>query len=409
MNLFQSEKSYDELIQHIRDCGYSEIYLSRIKREIRWLTKNKDAYGISSYREACLIREKQTKSTAMQQQQRAIYGLFRQYSCYGNLSSDKREPMVHHGAYMSLNVYFRNLLDIYDTVSKKRGLKKGTTRASISASSGFLLVMQKKNRDTLDDISEDDVLSYFTDENGNAILSSSTKVNIASVFEADLGFYTNAARRILSFLPALHRRRKNIQYLTLEEVSAVRTMLYNEISPLSLRNRAIGRILFFTGMRSGDIAGMLFSDIDWKKEEIRMIQAKTGNELLLPLTPIVGNAIYDYVKQERPQNKDEHIFLCEGAPFYPIHSQTVGHVANKIYETASIRQNLGDKKGAHLFRHNLATSFASQGIPRPVISATLGHSDPNSLDHYLYADITHLRECAISIEAYPIREEVFQW
>ena len=65
------------------------------------------------------------------------------------------------------------------------------------------------------------------------------------------------------------------------------------------------------------------------------------------------------------------------------------------------------RKGAHLFRHNLATSFSRHDIPHPVISATLGHVDPDSLDHYLFADIRHLRDCAISIECYPVGKEVF--
>ena len=42
-----------------------------------------------------------------------------------------------------------------------------------------------------------------------------------------------------------------------------------------------------------------------------------------------------------------------------------------------------------------------------MISATLGHVDPGSLGHYLFANIKHLRDCAISIESYPVEMEVF--
>lgn len=48
------------------------------------------------------------------------------------------------------------------------------------------------------------------------------------------------------------------------------------------------------------------------------------------------------------------------------------------------------------------------GIARPIISDTLGHADPKSLDYYISADIEHLRECSLSIEGFPIREEVFR-
>jgi integrase len=152
---------------------------------------------------------------------------------------------------------------------------------------------------------------------------------------------------------------------------------------------------------------MKIPDIDWEAEEIRLIQKKTGNELILPLAAVTGNAIYDYVNNERPESDNAQIFLSEIVPHNPINPQTVGHVATKIYETAAIRQDISDSKGAHLFRHNLATSLMGQGIPRPVISSALGHVDPDSVDKYLFADIIHLRECSLSIENIPVSEEVF--
>lgn len=407
MNLLQSDKTYEELIQHMEACGYSTYHIQHVKREIQWLSQNQDAHGISSYEEACRLRSLETESVEMKEQFRALYSLFRRYARYGTLVTPIREPLFRQDTYSQLAPYFQNILNIYKEDSVRRGLKPGTYRSSISACSGLFLHCQKEGCDTLEDITEDTVLSYFCDESEKPALSSSTKVNIASVFHADLGVYTNAARTILAYLPALNRRRKNIQYLTEEEMSSVKDVLLSEKSNITLRNRAIGMLLYFTGMRSSDIAGLNFSDIDWEKEEIRLFQKKTGNELVLPLTASIGNALYDYITMERPQSDSQRIFLCERTPYKPISAGTVGNAAGKLYEAASIRQGKHDRKGAHLFRHNLATSFSRHDIPRPVISATLGHADPDSLDHYLFADIAHLRDCAISIECYPVGKEVF--
>ena len=407
MNLLKSNRTYEDLIQHMEEYGYSSYHIQRVKREMTWLSKNHDVYGISSYEEACRLRSLETESAGMKEQFRAIYSLFRRYALYGTLWAPMREPLFRQDTYSQLTPYFQNILDIYKENSIKRGLKPGTYRSSISACSGLFLHCQKKGCQTLGDITEDTVMSYFCDESGKQTLSASTKVNIASVFHADLGVHTNAARTILAYLPALDRRRKNIQYLTEEEISSIKDVLISETSCITLRNRAIGMLLFFTGMRSSDIAGLTFSDIDWEKEEIRICQAKTGNELILPLTASIGNAIYDYITMERPQSGSKRIFLCERTPCKPISAGTVGNAAGKLYEAASVRQGQQDRKGAHLFRHNLAASFSRQDIPHPVISATLGHVDPDSLDHYLFADIKHLRDCAISIECYPVRKEVF--
>lgn len=407
MNLLQSDNTYEELIQHMERCGYSPYHIQRVKREIKWLSQNQDVYGISSYEEACRLRSLETESAEMKEQFRAIYNLFRRYVLYGTLVASIREPLFRQDTYSQLTPYFQNILDIYKEDSVRRGLKPGTYHSSISACSGLFLHCQKKGCKTLEDITEDIVLSYFCDESGKPTLSASTKVNITSVFHADIGIYTNAAKTILAYLPALNRRRKNIQYLTEKEISSVKEILISEKNSITLRNRAIGMLLFFTGMRSSDIAGLTFSDIDWEKEEIRIFQAKTGNELILPLTVSIGNAIYDYITMERPQSDSKRIFLCERTPCKPISAGTVGNAAGKLYGAASVRQGQQDRKGAHLFRHNLATSFSRHDIPHPVISATLGHVDPDSLDHYLFADISHLRDCAISIECYPVGKEVF--
>lgn len=141
---------------------------------------------------------------------------------------------------------------------------------SISACRGLLLSLQSSGFQSLEDVTEKAVLDYFSHKK----FSSSTKVNIAPVFGAQTGSYSDSARRILTYLPNLHRLRKNIQYLTEEETQAIRSVLSGNDGGLCLCNRAIGAVLYFTGMRSSDVAGLKFSDIDWEKEEIRIIQKK---------------------------------------------------------------------------------------------------------------------------------------
>jgi len=60
----------------------------------------------------------------------------------------------------------------------------------------------------------------------------------------------------------------------------------------------------------------------------------------------------------------------------------------------------------YIFRHNLASSLLENGVPRPVITQALGHTAPDSLEPYLRADFVHLKECAISVESFPLAKEV---
>jgi len=268
--------------------------------------------------------------------------------------------------------------------------------------------MQKEGISCLSEIREEAAISFFADSSGNVILSSGYKKQIAAVLRADLDEYTSDARRILAYLPRIRPKRKNIPYLQPEETERLHEAFDSDsVSALSLRNKAIGTLLFFTGLRACDIAGLTLGEIDWERDEIGIVQNKTDVPLILPLSAMVGNALYDYITLERPESNDPHVFLGVSRPHDPITAGAIWLISSKVYDAVSIRMSKGERRGSHLFRYNAATTFIGNGIPRPVASAVLGHEDPASLDYYTFADIKHLRECALSIERFPVKEGVF--
>ena len=185
-------------------------------------------------------------------------------------------------------------------------------------------------------------------------------------------------------------------------------MLSEENNGLSLRDKAIGTIAMYTGLRSCDIVALQMKNIDWDNDLIILSQQKTGNTLKLPLMPIVGNAIFEYILKERSSKSTAlNIFVYATWPYSNLGRHSMYDVSDKILETAGLRRNAGDRRGFHLFRHHIATKMLGNNIPRPIISATLGHSCPESLNTYLSADFIHLREFALSIEKYPMDEKLF--
>lgn len=408
MKFKKTNDTYADLIQKLKNHGYSKSYITRLETEINWLIRNQNREDIQSYGDACRIRVSQTKSRDMQVTYRRVYGTLEKFDLYGEYpagiyakASEKR------GSYWQLNPVFRGVIDIYKDSGKKRGLKETTLYKTAFSASSFLLAMQHRGRIVLNDITEDDVISYFIRENGGRPLSGAYRDTVASVFKSDLGIYTEPARQILAYIPVIRQRRKNIPYLKPEETDAIRSVLGCPGSALCMRDRAIGMLLFFTGIRGCDISCMKFSDIDWEKDEICIIQQKTTARLILPMSAAVGNAIYDYVTMERPSSEEAYIFLCRTKPYSPLSRSSIWKAVSKIYKAAGIRQGEGERQGTHLFRHYVASALAGNGIARPVISETLGHTAPESLDCYLSADIKHLREYALSIDPFPVSGEVF--
>ena len=397
----------DELIRHMEADGYSKGYILQLKTEINWLKKNR--HSVDSYEEACQVRQSQTKSAEMQRRYRLEYGILKRFDLDGIFPDYRRkEPLIKRGSYHQLNSAFKDIVDTYHDAELKRGLKPQTVKGNVSAVSCFLLSMQNKGCCNLSDISEEATMSFFTDDSGNIALSNGYRKQISLVFKADLGKYNEDAKRIFSYLPKTRPHRKNIQYLQPEEVECLHEALSPDAtSSLSLRNRAIGVLLFFTALRACDIASLTLGEIDWKNDELHLVQDKTDVPLTLPMSAMVGNALYDYIVSERPDSDEEYVFLGENRPHDPITAGAVFLIASKVYDAASIRMEKGERRGSHLFRYNAATVLISKGIPRPVVSATLGHDDPDSLDYYTFADITHLRECALSIARFPVGKGVF--
>ncbi|MBI9015381.1 MAG: tyrosine-type recombinase/integrase [Clostridiales bacterium] len=408
MNIGKIRDKYVELFEHMQQDKYSEAYIRELKTEINWLLKNYNQFRFKTYEDAYNERAKNSFSKDMKRRYRLIYGILMRFDLYNEFPDRQRKrPLIRKDAYSKLNSYFKNRIDLYLDKSRECDLKESTLRGNASNTSCFFLDMQNKGFTNLDELNEETVMSFFTNDEGELVFSSSYKKAIASVLKSSFGVFDESAKKVLAFLPTIRPRRKNIQYLTSEEVNHIHKAL-DEDGTLSLRDKAIGLLLFFTGIRGCDIAQIQFSSIDWEREIITLNQKKTSNNLVLPLTVTIGNAIYEYIKYERPISIDSHVFLNEVVPNTPIKAKAIWLVTSRIYKEAGVRQKIGDRRGTHLFRYNLVTSLAEKNVPRPVISDTLGHTDPCSLNHYLFTDMVHLRECALSIEDFPIRKEVFK-
>ena len=88
-------------------------------------------------------------------------------------------------------------------------------------------------------------------------------------------------RRIDSLLPITHTFRKTIQYLKAEESKSVQYALEDMDNDLSLKQRAIGTLFFYNGMRSSDVANLKLDSIDLKRQIISFTQVKTVSSATL--------------------------------------------------------------------------------------------------------------------------------
>ncbi len=407
MDVQNLREKYPLLITFLEENQYSRNYIGCFKREIKCILSKAKSEKWNSYTDVYLFHTKRTKSISVLQEKRGIIGAIARFDLE-NIYPDRsyKSPIFKKTAYDLLSEEFKAVITTYCSVERKKGKKEDTIYTESHNATSFLLSLQEDNIFSLIAITEKAVLDTFY-QNGKLRRGCSYKKNIAAVIKACIPYFpNNICATVLSYLPALRERRKNIQYLTKEETSKIKTVLTGMNSSLSLRDKAIGLLAFYTGLRSCDIAGLVLSDIDWNSDLIHIRQQKTEVPLTLPLRAIVGNAIYEYLINERPETKCQNVFLTQVHPFIKLQSGSLYSISMQIMKAGNIRTNPGDRKGFHLFRHHMAISLLENGISQPVISQTMGHQSPASLHPYLSADFLHLKECSLSIENFPIQKEV---
>lgn len=155
------------------------------------------------------------------------------------------------------------------------------------------------------------------------------------------------------------------------------------------RDYAIILLASRMGLRSGDIVKLKIEDIKGK-DELNIIQQKTGNTLHRPLIDEVSSAIVDYLTV-RPSSVAKEIFLSVCAPYNPISSGTIRNSLKKYMADAGI--DVGNrKKGPHALRSSLASSMINDDISYETVRKVLGHSSNNAIKHYARIDVEKLRQ-----------------
>ncbi len=403
------QEHLDELISYMIEHGYSESCVSRLRFIANRIIVLSRTIEWNSYQEIYTWYSLQNHKYFYMKGLRSVLGILEAFHNRNEMPTNRGIqntlcPVFNN--YSILNPNFRCLVDLSIELSIKRGLKASTIGSLKAVVSTFLASMQKEGASQLKNISSDMInrylAPYIEKKRGRGIVN-----RLRTFLETILPFCAECTR-IINALPVLHYGRRNIQYLTVAESSAFRDALRNQDNGLTYKCRAIGTILFYTGIRRSDVVNLTFDSVDLKKCIIRIHQQKTGQYLELPLLPVVGNAIYDYCINERPMCEETHLFVGNYAPHRKNGVNAVVHAIQSIMKVANIRQNQGDRQGSHLFRHRAATQMMSNNTSPAIVSHTLGHSSPDSLDPYLHADKVHLRECALSISAYPLAEEVFK-
>ena len=162
-----------------------------------------------------------------------------------------------------------------------------------------------------------------------------------------------------------------------------------DYQPAQRRAHAILHLLITYGLRSGEVRGLRLNDINWGERTLRVRRPKPGRVHFYPLSKVVGQAIADYLENDRPACEHQELFLTLRAPARPINHSTVYGIVSRRMERIGIT---GQRKGSHALRHCVAQHLLDQNLSMKTVSDYLGHRSITTTSIYAKINLNSLRE-----------------
>ena len=161
-----------------------------------------------------------------------------------------------------------------------------------------------------------------------------------------------------------------------------------EEDPYYLRDRAMLEMLYATGARASEVAGLLISNINFSIGYLRVF-GKGRKERIIPLGRTAIAVTKEYIEQSRGELvKDasgDFLFLSRTGQ--PMDRIDVWRIVKKYALRAGMPKNLT----VHTLRHCFATHMLSGGADLRSLQEMLGHVDVATTQIYTHVDQDRLR------------------
>ncbi|MDO4736847.1 MAG: tyrosine-type recombinase/integrase [Bacteroidia bacterium] len=164
----------------------------------------------------------------------------------------------------------------------------------------------------------------------------------------------------------------------------------------SVRNKLIIMLIYATGMRRSEVAGLKLSNFDSGRKLFKIV-GKGDKEREIPIISILFENILLYLQCRRnsyPNCLSDSFFLTDkGAPLY------LNFVNNIVKEELAGLKGFDGKKAPHALRHSFATHLLNNGADLNSIKEVLGHSSLAATQVYTHNSFEQLKK--VYLTAHP--------
>lgn len=163
-----------------------------------------------------------------------------------------------------------------------------------------------------------------------------------------------------------------------------------------LRDRAILAVLYATGCRASEVAGLMLQDVRLAEGFCRCL-GKGNKERIVSLNPVATAALEAYLNHERPRlvgSRDcDTLFVTRSGR--PMNRIVVWHLVKKY----AARAGVSSKVSPHTLRHSFATHMLAGGAEIRALQELLGHASIRTTQ--IYTQVEHSRLKSIHARCHP--------
>ncbi|MCB9185706.1 MAG: tyrosine-type recombinase/integrase [Flavobacteriales bacterium] len=156
-----------------------------------------------------------------------------------------------------------------------------------------------------------------------------------------------------------------------------------------IRDKLIIELLYCTGMRRAELIGLLSSNVNKFKKELKVL-GKRNKERIIPLSDAMMALIEEYQQLRNStfssSNPCEFLLLNDSGD-----QMTDGFVYRKVNRYLRLVTTI-EKKSPHILRHTFATHMLNNGADLNAIKELLGHSNLSATQVYTHNSIDKLTQ-----------------
>jgi len=185
-------------------------------------------------------------------------------------------------------------------------------------------------------------------------------------------------------------------FLTIDEVS--RLLKAPDLStPKGVRDRALMELIYASGLRVSELAGLNLEDVDLLNREIR-VWGKGSKERVVLMGKPAQRALTSYLNEARPKllgnRKTSALFLNRNG------ERILKRRVQKIIEEYARLAGIKKQVHPHTLRHTFATHLLDGGADLRVVQELLGHSSLSSTQ--IYTHVTKSQARKVYLRAHPM-------